>query len=693
MWNELGHTKVMFLVFLALASAASPCGELGQRVLLKDTDGLLSATRGVGASATPCERYLRAFGLKESEAGSGSRDEAKRLWQSLAKEPAPLGDWAKLESARHAWLAKDETLAIAGAASAEFPQAFELEVIRRVHAAANDPSAKASLWSRLEPQPAGDRRRIQLEWLAELGLDEARRELFIEYPDSKLAPLAWPSATLRDLVRRAGVASDKHMNGDVLKTVAAAQTMQPGPADACALAFYDGAAQRKLRKYSLAEAALMRAVDMCSADAGDFRKRAHYLLGQVQIIARPLATASATLHRFAREYPKDTLADDALFGIAVATAKAGEKEEALRLYDRVASIDPPGDMCAEAAFRAAYGHYLAGRYEAASQRFSKLAAGGCGADDYERSRGAYWHARAKDRLGEPSEGLLRTLAKEQPFSFYGLLARARLGDKAPELRLPDAAAPDAEPSTRKEFGRADKLSAQGLYREAQVELGSIVPATDDEAQLHYAAALARAKQYHKSSWIFRTALRHALARPPSHRRDVVWSIAFPRPFAREVASAEAREQLESDLLLSLIREESAFQLEAGSWANAFGLTQLLVDTAVQTARDAHRKDMPTAEALRENPILSIDLGAHHMAMLQRKYKHPALILAAYNAGLGHVTRWVEARGEKPFDEFLEEIPFDETRGYVKRILRTWSIYRALAGKPLPKIDLTTVARK
>jgi soluble lytic murein transglycosylase len=202
-----------------------------------------------------------------------------------------------------------------------------------------------------------------------------------------------------------------------------------------------------------------------------------------------------------------------------------------------------------------------------------------------------------------------------------------------------------------------------------------------------ARALSEAKHHYKASMLFRTALRSRLPPIPA-AGDPAWHIAYPRPFADEIAAAEKREGLEADFLLALIREESAFQLDAGSWANAFGLTQLLVETAVVTARDMRAKTMPTAETLRTDPGVSIALGAHHLAMLERKSKHPALILASYNAGPANVSKWLESRGHKPMDEFVEEIPFDETRGYVKRIMRTWTTYRLLSAQPPPVFELS-----
>ncbi|MCC6806675.1 MAG: transglycosylase SLT domain-containing protein [Deltaproteobacteria bacterium] len=701
------------MLILLLLAAASPdrCQTWGEWLLLSAPARVIEASNGLIDKAPTCERYLRASALIALEAPEAPAiAEARGLFDGLAAQPSPLGDYAKLQRARIAFYTHEAKHA-PPAASAAFAGGDEYALLTLLLG----PTLADAMYDKVNIAGAPEVRRLQLELLAEYAAaknpswtDKVLRELFVEYPDSPKAPLVFAEATLQDLLRRAQIATDKHMNADVLKTVAAARGMKPGEGQLCALAFFEGAAQRKLRKYAAAESALLDAGERCgkallaavagSADAQairDFRKRAHYLIGQVQIIARPLPTAQATLQRFASEYGNDSLVDDALFGIAVALAKAGLADDAIAAYERVAKLDPPGDMCAEAAFRIAYGHYKAGRYQPALERFAKIADGGCGADEYERTRGAYWDARTRERLKQKAPLVEKALARVielQPMSYYAMLARLRLGAKAPKL-----AVLDSKPATMEAewddpaLERSRALAAAGLFREAQQELDGLEAKAPADGLLAVARALAEAKQHHKASMLFRTALRARLSAAPRSADDAAWRIAYPRPFADEIAAAEKKEGLEPDFLLSLIREESAFQLDAGSWANAFGLTQLLVETAEATARDMKKKEMPTAEQLRMDPGLAITLGAHHLAMLKRRQKHPALILASYNAGPTNVSKWIESRGTKPMDEFVEEIPLDETRGYVKRIMRTWTTYRLLAGKPTPAFDLTPVS--
>jgi soluble lytic murein transglycosylase len=115
-----------------------------------------------------------------------------------------------------------------------------------------------------------------------------------------------------------------------------------------------------------------------------------------------------------------------------------------------------------------------------------------------------------------------------------------------------------------------------------------------------------------------------------------------------------------------------------SAAGAVGLTQLMPPTAQEMARRL-KLPRPGAADLAD-PALNIRLGAAHLGELLARFGGSApLALAAYNAGGGAVRGWWRARAALPLDEFVEDIPLQETRGYVKRVLRSYAAYRMLYG--------------
>jgi soluble lytic murein transglycosylase len=153
-------------------------------------------------------------------------------------------------------------------------------------------------------------------------------------------------------------------------------------------------------------------------------------------------------------------------------------------------------------------------------------------------------------------------------------------------------------------------------------------------------------------------------------------VAYPRAHAELVRRHAPTAGVPPELLLALMREESALDPEAVSPAGAVGLTQLMLPTARAVARRL-KLPAPDRAGLME-PATSIRIGAAYLGdLLTRFGGSAALALAAYNAGENAVGRW-RAAGP-PLDEFIEEIPYDETRGYVKRVLRSYASYRLLAG--------------
>jgi soluble lytic murein transglycosylase len=172
-------------------------------------------------------------------------------------------------------------------------------------------------------------------------------------------------------------------------------------------------------------------------------------------------------------------------------------------------------------------------------------------------------------------------------------------------------------------------------------------------------------------------LRRDLSGPISAERRGVWELAYPRAFRDEVvASAKAADELDPDLLQGLMREESALDAHALSWAGALGLCQLMPATAAEVAAQLKLK-RPTTAALFE-PELNLKLGGRYLAdLLIRARGTKQFAVAAYNAGEGSVGRWRKENGDADLAEWVEQIPVQETRAYVKRVLRSYNTYKLL----------------
>ncbi|HZW90919.1 MAG TPA: transglycosylase SLT domain-containing protein [Myxococcaceae bacterium] len=541
---------------------------------------------------------------------------------------------------------------------------------------------------------------------------EAERQalltLWSTHPRSPLAAqaerrLGKAALTVPATVARAESLVELHRNRqglDVLRPVLPKLKI-PDPL-ACRARLVEGRALRKERRHAEVQEVLQTVVRGCTDP--DLRVRALYLLGTSQSVVAP-ASAVKTFDALAKEFPENPLADDALFVAADLLAQDGDTAGALSRLDRIAERYPEGDQLGEALFKAFWLRHGAGDEQAALAALTALESARASAEEsYDVERARYWRARALDQAKRTDQAvaLWETLALEHPGTYYGLMARERLAERDPVrasrvaaqlAALPPAATPtELEAGTLLEdphFLAGAELLRLGFNEAASSELlAARRTGQPPEAQHLLVEAVARTGDVRSAHGVARLALRRELSGPVAPASRELWAIAYPDAFRDLVVRYTKGSPVEPELLQALMREESALDPRALSWAGAVGLTQLMVPTAREVARSL-RIRAPSAEQL-QNPSTNIQLGAAYLArLLQRFDGNVALALASYNAGEGAVTRWRSARPESELDRWVEEIPLSETRGYVKRVLRSWNTYRLLGGRPLPGVVKTT----
>ncbi len=303
------------------------------------------------------------------------------------------------------------------------------------------------------------------------------------------------------------------------------------------------------------------------------------------------------------------------------------------------------------------------------------------------ARVAYWQGRAAETVGDrdAAEAFFRHAASH-PITFYGQLARGWLG--LPDLPLADAAALP-EPTSHALAAARMLRQARGhdAARALMLDLGRTV---DEPAEIAHLAALAREAGDMR---LLVNLTKSALLRGVRIEAAAYPIDAMPEP----VHAPDMRgSSVERPLLKAIARQESAFDPEAVSHSGARGLMQLMPATARETAR---RIGLPVEPArLTRDPAYNASLGAAHLADLLRDWRGSYLLaFAAYNAGSGHVRDWIARHGD-PRDpavdaiDWIEKIPFTETRNYVQRILENLQVYRARLGAPRPMQVMADLAR-
>ena len=155
-----------------------------------------------------------------------------------------------------------------------------------------------------------------------------------------------------------------------------------------------------------------------------------------------------------------------------------------------------------------------------------------------------------------------------------------------------------------------------------------------------------------------------------------WRLIFPQPYWNDLVSDSAKNGLDPYLVASLIRQESEFNAGAYSPAHAMGLMQLLPSVGKENAKKEGIRGFQPSSLF--NPSVNLQLGTRNLRqVLDRFGGQPEYALAAYNAGDVPVRQWMAAGDYKDIPEFVESIPYTETREYVQAIMRNRELYRAL----------------
>lgn len=331
----------------------------------------------------------------------------------------------------------------------------------------------------------------------------------------------------------------------------------------------------------------------------------------------------------------------------------------------------------------------------------------------QEGRTLYWLGRISE-LQNDKPAALRSYsraAREYPLSFYALLSLHRLrqgfgGDfdkllveltTDPGQPEPFRFAPRALFS-HDAFARGLELLRLGLGGEARREFQSIgiavpeergnVAGSPEREELLWLAAVLfdRAGAWHLSHFIPRHVLTDWQRHYPVGAWRKNWLLAYPRGFY-DLLSQSARENGQPEAMqLAIVREESAFDPRTESFANAVGLTQMIQPTAKRFS-----SGLPFDRESLRDPAINVAIGGRFLGFIYSLWQqNPAMTISSYNAGEGAVTRWLKGTPEpapelpqlSQIDLFIESIPFDETRGYTKRVLSSYLIYQWLYA-PLP----------
>lgn len=355
-----------------------------------------------------------------------------------------------------------------------------------------------------------------------------------------------------------------------------------------------------------------------------------------------------------------------------------DMDKAAALYASVSDRAPRASQRREADWRLGWSDYRAGRFASATLRFDALAR--AEPDPIEALRGRYWAARSRGQTPGEEEGAARALsalAAEYPFTYYGWRSsgegRVRIAQAASTSAPTDR--PSALPADILE--RARILIEGNLLDDAALELDRARPKARSRAdRLTLSGLLQAAGRFHEAERLVLDAYLHELSRGPTAAGADLWWVAWPTAFEPEVDRAVAPTKVPRELLYAVMREESGYRPRVVSVVGARGLAQIMPTTGQNLAAKLGATDFDPDELF--IPARNLQLAAVYLEDLLEQFDGRAsAVIASYNAGENAVGRWVARDGDLADDEWVESIPYDQTRAYVKRVLRSVQAYRAL----------------
>jgi len=370
----------------------------------------------------------------------------------------------------------------------------------------------------------------------------------------------------------------------------------------------------------------------------------------------------------------------------------GRFDDAIVRYRQVAKVGEPASQRAEARWRVGWVYYRMARYREAGDELRLLA------DQHDSDfepQALYWMGRTAELTQEPhAHDVYVQLCQRFVYTYYCQLARERI-----DIPLPEALASEsisatvplnggtpandevtrsvssrAEIEQQSAYRRAIQLKTLGLDSDAARELAGLTDrySRDPDVLMALATMLNEVGAYHHALRLARARFRDKLERTGGVVDPSLWKVAYPTGLLPTIKGQGAR-GVDPYLVAAIIREESQYDWRAVSRVGAIGLMQVMPATANNVAQ---RLGLPAVgrDDLFDQET-NIRIGVHYVEQLLEQFSgNVAYTIASYNAGPMAVGNWIALHRGRSQDEFVELIPYLETRQYVKRVLRSYREY-------------------
>ncbi|MDD3777405.1 MAG: transglycosylase SLT domain-containing protein, partial [Actinomycetota bacterium] len=462
--------------------------------------------------------------------------------------------------------------------------------------------------------------------------------------------------------------------------------------------FRIGMCYYNLRDYSQSEQYLLQCYQAPAPN--DLADDSLYFLGRVATNLGLNQEAIDYYQKLIDQYPQSNLSDDALYRIGRIYFFEDQMDLAIKHYQQVIDQYPSGDRLSEVLWELGWIHYSSQEWNQAKDIFAQMA-GSFKSTELEE-KGLFWQARClqKQGQGQAAAELLGQIVGLNSYSYYAfaaqdLLAQANIAgylpaiDKSanpfnPEIKqvVPQVYEPLEDESAGMEeawhIKKALELLKIGIKDSAALEITAGQQEVDNNpVQLLMLSTLYQQSQdYTDSISILSRHLSSLNYGLKDSYRDYYYYLMHPYAYQDLVEKYAYKYHIDPLFVLSVMRQESRFQADAGSYAGARGLMQIMPATGGGIAQDLGLQGYDADQLF--DPEISINMGSYYLSQQLNGFGDNKFYASgAYNGGPGAMASWVSRWGDKDIHEFVENIPYDETRDYVKKVMANYYMYQLL----------------
>ncbi|MCL4417470.1 MAG: tetratricopeptide repeat protein [Actinobacteria bacterium] len=405
------------------------------------------------------------------------------------------------------------------------------------------------------------------------------------------------------------------------------------------------------------------------------------------------------------KFPQGNFADDSLYRIGRIYFLRGDLESAAANYEEIINNYPGGDKIPDAYWELGWIQFKSGDYNSAKTTFQGMKVKFKGTSIGEEAM--FWEARSLQKLGEndAAANIYKEIIDSKTYSYYAFASQRSLKSMSMEYGIPkidntvypynpkinellpeiykdtdnnNSGSGSGQDGKFTHIDKAKELLNLEFYISAtkEIEAGSGELEQNNLSILEISTLYLEAKDYLNSQKLiakYFSKLKSNLDKP---YKDYIYYLLYPYGFKEYIDKYSKQFNIDPLFVLAVIREESRFQPDAGSYAGALGLMQIIPKTGKGIASQLGIAKFDNQMLL--DPELSIKMGAYYLSRQLESFNQNKYYAAgAYNGGPGSMNKWISSWGDKDIEEFIEYVSYDETRNYIKKVMGSYFFYQML----------------